>query len=138
MNSSHLTQQALKNFHRLLNQIGTATAQVVSPDKPWCIIEGVHIQFEHLQWPTYHCVLITFTDQNFEIRDSETLTYLLKLNRQVITESPLTTLFALNEAGKHLQLIQRIQIDELPVWTIDRYFKETIERLQSMFIYTAV
>lgn len=137
MSSSHQASPALNNFHRLLAQVGSATHQVVSPEKPWCEVDGVTIQLELLEWPSYHCILITFTDHNFEIKDADTLAYLLNLNRQIAKESPFSTLFALDETGKHLQLHQKVQVDDLPVWTIDRYFKETIERLQSMFIYTA-
>jgi hypothetical protein len=137
MTSSHQASPNLSNFHRLLHQVSTATQQVVSPEKPWCEIDGVLIALELLEWPSYHCILVTFTDKNFEIRDADTLAYLLNLNRQIAKESPFSTLFALDETGKHLQLHQRIQVGDLPVWTIDRYFKETIERLQSMFVYTA-
>jgi hypothetical protein len=135
MSSSLQANPNLSNFHRLLAQVGTATHQVVSPEKPWCEIDGVVIQLDLLEWPSHHCILVTFTDKNFEIRDPDTLAYLLNLNRQIVKESPFCTMFSLDESGKHLQLHQRIQVDDLPVLAIERYFKETIERLQSMFIY---
>lgn len=111
---------------------------VLSPDDPTFHLEGVQVGVRHIQHSGLNWLQIDFTMIDFEVTDAATLARLLQLNHDLASSSPLVGYFALRSSDAKLQFIQRTTTADLPVWALEKYFVDTVGRLNQLFVTVVV
>ena len=79
-------------------------------------------------------VVFIFTLTMFRIVDAATLAHLLSLNRDMLAQCALPACFCLDETGHHVQFQQRMLLNDVPLWALERYVHDTLERLRNLFV----
>lgn len=126
--------RAEKEFRGFLKMLSKVAGQVLSPQQNSFEIDGVSVQVDHHDWNTFHCISMTFQLNACEVQGEETLTSLLEDNRSLSQTNPLPSLYALSPCRKHVQLIQRLQPGDLPLWALEQYIFATVRQLQRNFV----
>jgi hypothetical protein len=135
--SSH-ADQSERDYLHLLGQVRIAVRQIASccvltPDQPTFQLEGVLVGVRHMQHSGLNWLQIDFTLMNFKVADAGTLGRLLLMNHELAASSPLVGYFALDGESGRVQFIQRATLADLPVWALEKYFTDTVGRLNQMF-----
>ncbi|MDH4396133.1 MAG: hypothetical protein QE278_10670 [Limnobacter sp.] len=139
MTQNQSNHEAERDYLHLLSQVRIAVRQVanrcvLTPDEPTFQLDGVLIGVRHIHHSGLNWLQIDFTMLDFEVADAATLARLLVMNHELAATSPLVGYFALDAAGGRLQFIQRTTLADLPVWALEKYFTDTVGRLNQMFV----
>jgi hypothetical protein len=143
MTPNQSNNQAEHDYLHLLSQVRFAMGHfanrcVLTPDEPTFQLEGVLIGVRHVYHSGLNWLQIDFTMLDFEVADAATLARLLVMNHELAATSPLVGYFALDAEGGRLQFIQRTTLSALPVWALEKYFTDTVGRLNQMFVSVCI
>ena len=132
-----------ESYLHLLGQVrmavqGLASACALTPEEPTFQLDGVLVGVRHIQHSGLNWLQIDFTMIDFEVADAATLARLLQLNHELATSSPLVGYFALRGEDARLQFIQRTTVADLPVWALEKYFTDTVRRLNQLFVSVVI
>jgi len=122
-------------FQRLLEQVGKVTS--VPAAQGTSRFEWGDVALELVPMAVNRCkaaVLFVFTLTGFRIADPATLAQLLNYNRNLLQDCELPACFCLDPSGAHVQFQQRMLLDEMPLWTLQRYIEDSVERLRDLFV----
>jgi hypothetical protein len=134
-----LNEAANKLFNRLVGQVGRAIGQGAVEQQTVFQWDGARLELIPISWEQSNpAVLFVFTLTDFKVVDAPTLAHLLHLNRDLLQSCQLPACFTLDKTGHHVQFQQRMQLDDMPVWTLQRYIQDSIERLRDLFVLTTV
>ena len=122
-------------FAQLIGQVGRAVGKPLQVDHPVVDLDDAQLRLEWVQaegMPS--SVVFAFTLTAFEIQDAATLAHLLSLNRDMLGTCALPACFCLDESGHHVQFQQRMLLEDMPIWALERYIHDTLERMRELFV----
>ncbi|HEY1058253.1 MAG TPA: hypothetical protein VGE55_05935 [Limnobacter sp.] len=122
-------------FARFIGQLERATGKAVSVHNPVIDLGDARLCLHWVQaegMPS--SVVFAFTLTAFEIQDAATLAHLLSLNRDMLGTCALPACFCLDESGHHVQFQQRMLLEDMPIWALERYIHDTLERMRELFV----
>lgn len=133
-------QQSERDYLHLMGQVRAAVSHMATKctltlEQPTFVLDGVEVGVRHVRCSGLSWLQIDFSLRYFEVTDADTLSLLLTLNQQLATTTPLVGYFAMEKDTHVIQFIQRASVSDLPVWALERYFKDTVDRLNGMFVF---
>lgn len=134
-----LAEAELRLFNHFVGQVGRSIGQPIFQSPATFQWDGAKLELIPLVWEhNKPAVLFVFTLMDFKLVDAATLAQLLHLNRDLLKNCQLPACFALDESGHHVQFQQRMLLDEVPVWALQRYIQDSLTRLRDLFVLAAI
>lgn len=125
-------------FCELVVRVGNATGKAVGKNQSVFEWEDASLELVPVAWNNSNpAVLFVFTLTGFRVGSAATLAQLLHLNRQLLHDCELPACFCLDESGLHVQFQQRMRLDEMPLWALQRYVEDSLSRLRDLFVVVA-
>ena len=125
-------------FRELVGRVGNATGKAVGKNQSVFELEDASLELVPVAWNNSSpAVLFVFTLTGFRVGSAATLAQLLHLNRQLLHDCELPACFCLDESGLHVQFQQRMRLDEMPLWALQRYVEDSLSRLRDLFVVVA-
>lgn len=125
-------------FRELVGRVGNATGKAVAKNQTVFEWEDARLQLVPIaRNNSSPAVLFVFTLTGFRVGNAATLAQLLHLNRQLLLDCELPACFCLDESGLHVQFQQRMRLDEMPLWVLQRYIEDSLSRLRDLFVVVA-
>lgn len=135
MHEATLCKAAQTVFNGLLQQVGKTVAGPATAGNTTFDWDGVRLKLLPItRQNSGSAVLFVFTLTGFRIAEAATLAQLLHYNRSLLMDCELPACFCVDESGHHVEFQQRMLLNEMPLWTLQRYIEDTVERLRDLFV----
>ncbi len=127
-----MTSVAQPTFEQFLQRVSCAVQKPLTLNHSEFELNGVLIRLIAQNSPISKNCIVQFELIHVNT-NAQTNSYLLSLNRDLAIQSVLTGFFALNQSRDTILFIQKIQLSEIPVLGLLRFFQDTVSSLFDLF-----